>query len=86
MSLVTLFLDGGILISNSVLKAMRKNLEWCVLNAVSDDHGENFGRCVYHSVNLNCQQSVQVRKPPLYLKFVFTFVILSGTKNTEFQD
>lgn len=53
-------IDAGILISNSVLKAMRENLEWCVANAVSDDHSENIGRCVYHSTNLECQEEVQV--------------------------
>lgn len=57
-----LILDYGILISNSVLKAMRENLDWCVSNAISDDHGENIGRCIYHSIGLNCQQSVQVSR------------------------
>lgn len=42
------------------MKAMRENLEWCVANAVSDDHSENIGRCVYHSTNLECQEEVQV--------------------------
>lgn len=61
-----MFLDSGILFSNSVLKSLRKNLEWCVLNAVSDDHSENLGRCVYHSANLNCQEQIQQQKIPSY--------------------
>ncbi|CAH0548750.1 unnamed protein product [Brassicogethes aeneus] len=52
-------LDSGILISNSVLKAMRDHLDWCIINTVSDDHSENFGRCVYHSIGLKCQDSIQ---------------------------
>lgn len=53
-------LDAGIIFSNSVLNAMKDNLNWCVKNAVSDDHSENLGRCVYHSVGLECQEVVQV--------------------------
>ncbi|XP_030747623.1 chondroitin sulfate synthase 2 [Sitophilus oryzae] len=52
-------IDAGILISNSVLKSLRENLEWCIMNAVTDDYSENFGRCVYHSLGLTCQFSVQ---------------------------
>lgn len=60
MLIIFVFKDAGIVISNSVLKAMRENLEWCVSNAVSEDYSENFGRCVYHSTSLDCQQSIQV--------------------------
>ncbi|XP_066255472.1 chondroitin sulfate synthase 2 [Euwallacea similis] len=52
-------LDAGIVISNSVLKAARKHLEWCIMNAVSDDYSENLGRCIHHSLGLSCQTSVQ---------------------------
>lgn len=53
-------LNSGILISNSIMKAMRTHLNWCVMNAVTDDHSENIGRCVYYSAALSCQESVQV--------------------------
>lgn len=53
-------LESGIIISNSVLKAMRLHLDWCIMNAVADDHSENIGRCIYHSLGLSCQESVQV--------------------------
>ncbi|VEN42805.1 unnamed protein product [Callosobruchus maculatus] len=53
-------LDSGILISNSVLKAMRNHLDWCIINTVSDDPSENLGRCIYHSIGLTCQESVQM--------------------------
>ncbi|KAL3270544.1 hypothetical protein HHI36_021082 [Cryptolaemus montrouzieri] len=55
-------LGAGIIISNSVLKAVRQKLDWCVLNAVSDSHSENIGRCVYNSIGLNCQELVQNQK------------------------
>lgn len=53
-------LDAGIVLSNSVLRAMKENLSWCIKNAVSDDHGENLGRCIHHSSGLECQETVQV--------------------------
>lgn len=53
------FLDAGILISNSVLKAMREHLDWCVVNAISNNLSENFGRCVHYSTKLSCQNAVQ---------------------------
>ncbi|XP_076255911.1 chondroitin polymerizing factor isoform X1 [Rhynchophorus ferrugineus] len=52
-------IDAGIVISNSVLQAMRSNLEWCIMNAVTDDYSENLGRCVFHSIGLSCQESIQ---------------------------
>lgn len=54
-------LDAGVLISNSVLASMRTNLEWCVKNAFSDNHSDNLGRCVAHSVNLECQDEIQAQ-------------------------
>lgn len=55
-------LEAGIIISNSVLKSVREKLDWCVLNAVSDSHSENIGRCIYNSIGLNCQEAVQSQK------------------------
>ncbi|RZC42210.1 chondroitin sulfate synthase 2 [Asbolus verrucosus] len=52
-------LDAGIILSNSVVKAVREHLEWCVINAISEDHSENIGRCVHHSIGLTCQESLQ---------------------------
>lgn len=52
-------LDAGILISNSVLKAMREHLDWCVVNSISDNLSENFGRCVHYSTKLSCQATIQ---------------------------
>ncbi|XP_044260141.1 chondroitin sulfate synthase 2 [Tribolium madens] len=52
-------LASGIVLSNSVIKAMRDHLDWCVINAISDDHSENLGRCVHHSIGLTCQNTLQ---------------------------
>lgn len=57
-------LDAGIILSNSVLKAVRDHLDWCVINAVSDSHSENIGRCIYHSIGLTCQESIQAQEIP----------------------
>lgn len=59
-------LDAGVVISNSVLKAARENLEWCIINAVTDDYSENLGRCIFHSIGLSCQNSVQDQSLPSY--------------------
>nr|XP_023018650.1 chondroitin sulfate synthase 2 [Leptinotarsa decemlineata] len=59
-------LDSGIILSNSVLKAMRNHLDWCIMNAVSEDHSENIGRCVYHSIGLSCQEAVQLEILPSF--------------------
>ncbi|KAJ8928907.1 hypothetical protein NQ314_018478 [Rhamnusium bicolor] len=59
-------LESGIVISNSVLKAMRTHLDWCIMNAISDDHSENIGRCIYHSLGLSCQESIQMESLPSF--------------------
>lgn len=59
-------LDGGILLSASVLAAARRDIEWCVRNAFSDNHGDNLGRCIAHSIGLECQQQVQAQSVTSY--------------------
>lgn len=56
---------------------MRTNLEWCVRNAFSDNHSDNLGRCVAHSIGLECQEVLQVKKVNIYTHMfiinIFTF-------------
>ncbi|XP_054728501.1 chondroitin sulfate synthase 2 [Anastrepha obliqua] len=53
-------LNGGILLSSSVIRKMRNNLDWCVRNGVTNVHSVNIGRCVKYSSNLSgCQSSFQ---------------------------
>lgn len=54
-------LNAGIVLSSSVIRQMRANLDWCVRNAVTNFHSLNIGRCVKYSSKLaGCQQSFQV--------------------------
>lgn len=52
-------LDAGVLISNSVLRSIHAELEWCVRNSYSPHHHENLGRCVLHAAHVPCSASVQ---------------------------
>ncbi|KAG6453946.1 hypothetical protein O3G_MSEX008411 [Manduca sexta] len=55
-------LDGGILLSNSVLRAIHGALDWCVRNSYSPHHHENIGRCVLHAAHLSCASSLQAQR------------------------
>lgn len=52
-------LDGGILLSNSVLRAIHTELDWCVRNSYSPHHHENIGRCVLHAAKRACTTKLQ---------------------------
>ncbi|XP_055370985.1 chondroitin sulfate glucuronyltransferase [Condylostylus longicornis] len=53
-------LNAGILLSSSVIRKMRTNLDWCVRNAVTNIHSINIGRCVkYSSKVTGCQDKFQ---------------------------
>lgn len=52
-------LDGGVLLSNSVLKKIQGSLDWCVKNAFSDSDDDNMGRCILHASQLPCKTSLQ---------------------------
>ncbi|CAH0718040.1 unnamed protein product, partial [Brenthis ino] len=52
-------LEGGILLSNSVLRAVHGELDWCVRNSYSPQHHENIGRCVLHAAHLPCAATAQ---------------------------
>ncbi|CAK1543326.1 unnamed protein product [Leptosia nina] len=47
-------LEGGILLSNSVLRAVHTSLDWCVRNSYSARHHENIGRCILHAAHVPC--------------------------------
>lgn len=54
-------LRAGIVMSSSVIRKIRANLDWCVRSAVSSGHSVNIGRCVGYSTQVGgCQQSFQV--------------------------
>ncbi|CAB3366693.1 Hypothetical predicted protein [Cloeon dipterum] len=52
-------LDGGILLSNSVMQKVAEGLDWCVRNAFSDNDDDNIGRCIVHSSGLPCTSTLQ---------------------------
>ncbi|XP_041971267.1 chondroitin sulfate synthase 2 [Aricia agestis] len=52
-------LEGGILLSNSVLRAVHAELDWCVRNSYSPHHHENLGRCVLHAAHTPCISMAQ---------------------------
>ncbi|XP_037932050.1 chondroitin sulfate synthase 2-like [Teleopsis dalmanni] len=53
-------LNAGILLSSSVIRKMRNNLDWCVRNGITNVHSVNIGRCVKYSSKLSgCQESFQ---------------------------
>lgn len=81
-------LDSGILLSNSVLGAMMEHLDWCVMNAVTDNHSQNIGRCVYYSTKLECQKEIQGQKLPSYelKRFVLIDNMHRLTKEKEFNE
>lgn len=53
-------LSGGIILSSSVIRKIRNNLDWCVRNAVTNYHSLNIGKCVKYSSKIDqCQESFQ---------------------------
>lgn len=54
--------EGGILLSNSVLRAVHGELDWCVRNSYSPHHHENIGRCVLHAAHQHCTPALQVTR------------------------
>ncbi|XP_053592891.1 chondroitin sulfate synthase 2 [Microplitis demolitor] len=54
-------LDAGILISNSIMRELKKNLDWCVKNTLlysSQSDDVNFGRCLYYSTKIPCSKKL----------------------------
>ncbi|XP_055614160.1 chondroitin sulfate glucuronyltransferase [Uranotaenia lowii] len=53
-------LHAGIVLSSSVIRKIRANLDWCVRSAVSNQHNLNIGRCVKYSSKIDsCQTNWQ---------------------------
>ncbi|KAK4314086.1 hypothetical protein Pmani_014616 [Petrolisthes manimaculis] len=52
-------LDGGIILSHSVLRVVAESLSWCSRNTYSDSDTDNLGRCVLHAIDRPCITSIQ---------------------------
>ncbi|CAL1540863.1 unnamed protein product [Lymnaea stagnalis] len=48
-------LEGGIIISQSLLSLVNSSLKWCTDNCHSSDSSINFGKCLLHVSELDCQ-------------------------------
>uniref|UniRef100_A0A2M4ADF2 Hexosyltransferase n=1 Tax=Anopheles triannulatus TaxID=58253 RepID=A0A2M4ADF2_9DIPT len=46
-------LNAGIILSSGVIRKVRANLDWCVRNALANDHSHNIGKCVQYSAKLD---------------------------------
>ncbi|CAB0029709.1 unnamed protein product [Trichogramma brassicae] len=59
INLLLFYLDSGILLSNSIIKNVKNNLDWCVKTTYSSLDDVNFGRCITHSTGLHCSNEIQ---------------------------
>lgn len=54
-------LNAGIILSSSLVRKIRSNLDWCVRNAATNSDSLNIGRCIKYSSKISgCQQEFQV--------------------------
>ena len=53
-------LDGGIIISSSVLSALAPILESCTEELLFNSDDEKIGLCIFKALNLTCQSNLQV--------------------------
>lgn len=54
-------LTAGIILSSSLVRKIRSNLDWCVRNAATNSDSLNIGRCIKYSSKISgCQQEFQV--------------------------
>lgn len=54
-------ISSAIILSSSVIRKIRANLDWCVRNAITNFHSLNIGKCILYSTKITgCQQSFQV--------------------------
>ncbi|EDV91747.1 GH24548 [Drosophila grimshawi] len=71
-------LEAGILLSSSVIRKMRNNLDRCVRIGITNDHSVNIGRCVkYASRVASCQDTFQGMRQYSYAL---------NTKSRQFKD
>ncbi|XP_031631958.1 chondroitin sulfate glucuronyltransferase [Contarinia nasturtii] len=60
-------LNAGIILSSSLIRKIRSNLDWCVRNAATNSDSLNIGRCIKYSSKISgCQQSFQGIQFPNY--------------------
>lgn len=56
-------LTAGIILSSSLVRKIRSNLDWCVRNAATNSDSLNIGRCIKYSSKISgCQEEFQVNK------------------------
>ncbi|BFY97631.1 hypothetical protein BsWGS_00671 [Bradybaena similaris] len=50
-------LDGGVIISQSILSQVNASMKWCSDNCHHSDQSFNFGKCLLHVTDLECQST-----------------------------
>ncbi|XP_014679764.1 PREDICTED: chondroitin sulfate glucuronyltransferase-like [Priapulus caudatus] len=67
-------LGGGFILGQAVMTKIVNELDWCTKNAFSSEADDNIGRCLLHSANLACSESVNGKQFKTYqLKQNFNF-------------
>ncbi|XP_013089362.2 chondroitin sulfate synthase 2-like [Biomphalaria glabrata] len=80
-------LEGGILLSQSFLDQINSSLKWCIANSNSTDESVNLGRCLFHALRKDCQNSTYSKLYASYhlQSFNFTKDIDSLAKIKDFN-
>uniref|UniRef100_A0A0B6ZGM6 Hexosyltransferase n=1 Tax=Arion vulgaris TaxID=1028688 RepID=A0A0B6ZGM6_9EUPU len=59
-------LDGGVIVSQSILSQVNDSMKWCVDNCHHSDQSLNFGKCLLHVTKLNCQSTAANKVYPAF--------------------
>ncbi|XP_076461229.1 chondroitin sulfate synthase 2-like [Babylonia areolata] len=70
-------LDGGIILSQSLMEQVRAHMEWCLAKCHHNDQSLNFGKCLIHATDMACTDHGGAKKYKAYQVKSFTFDTIS---------
>ncbi|RUS82928.1 hypothetical protein EGW08_009312, partial [Elysia chlorotica] len=78
-------LEGGIILSQSVLTQVNASMKWCSDNCHHLDQNLNFGKCVLYASNLHCSKSKSVYETHSLTDFDYDRDILALREQIDFN-
>ncbi|XP_076435951.1 chondroitin sulfate synthase 2-like [Babylonia areolata] len=67
------YLDGGVVLSQSLIQQVKANMEWCLAECHHNDQSLNLGKCLVHSTKMGCSSHVGVKEFNVFKDTSFTF-------------
>ncbi|PVD30508.1 hypothetical protein C0Q70_09775 [Pomacea canaliculata] len=76
------YLEGGVIISQSLLALVKDHMEWCLAKCHHNDQSLNLGKCLIYATEMGCQEQGGGKRYRSYMANNFNFDAIAKLRET----